>query len=188
VTAPLQEESFIIAGFGGQGVLLAGRLLAETALRAGKHVIWVPAYGPEVRGGTANCTVKVSDSQIGAVAVQRPDTMLVLNRPSFLKFEPLVRPGGLLLVNSSLVPEKSSRDDLQVLYLPASEIARELGSLKVTNMVMLGALACFKDYLQPEQVKETLKTVLPAKHQHLIPLNFAALEKGYQAAASKVES
>ena len=179
------EESLLIAGFGGQGILLAGRILAEAALVAGKEVVWVPAYGPEVRGGTANCIVKVAEGQIGSVTVNEPDVLLVLNRPSFLKYEPLVKPGGLLLVNSSLVPDKSTRTDITIVEVDASLVAEELGTVKAANMVMVGALAACRDWLQLDLLEETLKTVLSGKLVKLIPLNLAAIQKGYALAGGR---
>jgi len=132
------EISIIMAGFGGQGALFAGQLLAYAGMDGGKHVTWIPSYGPEMRGGTANCCVIIGDEPIGAPIVARPDVAVVFNRPSFDKYEPLVKEGGLLVVNSTIVHVKSQRSDLETVYVPANRIAEESGSIKMLNMAMTG--------------------------------------------------
>lgn len=139
------KQEFIIAGFGGQGVLLLGQMLAYAGMLEGKQVSWMPSYGPEMRGGTANCTVVISDEEIGSPVVSQPSCVIALNLPSLDKFEPMVKPGGLLLINSSLVDREPRRDDIKAVALPATEIASELGNIRVTNMVALGALVQLTD-------------------------------------------
>ncbi len=176
------ESSIIIAGFGGQGVLFAGQVLAYAAMDAGRHVTWIPSYGPEMRGGTANCTVIIAKEPIGAPLVDRPDIAVVLNLPSFEKYEPLVKPGGLLVVNSAIVSAESKRDDIDVIYVPANHIAEELGSTKMLNMVVVGALLGARPLLSLEQVGETLREHLPPSKQELLAANQQALQRGFAAA------
>ena len=128
------ETSIVISGFGGQGVLFAGQLLAYAGMDAGRHVTWIPSYGPEMRGGTAHCVVIISDEPIGAPTVARPDVAIVLNQPSFDKYVPLVKPGGLLVVNSSLIEAETERRDIDVVHVPANAIAEEWGTAKMLNM------------------------------------------------------
>ncbi len=130
------ETSIIIAGFGGQGALFAGQLLAYAGMDAGRHVTWIPSYGPEMRGGTANCTVIIGDDPIGAPLVMRPDVAVVFNQPSYDKCEPIVKPGGLLVVNRSIVTDTSERDDIEAVYVAANAIAEEFGTTKMLNMVI----------------------------------------------------
>lgn len=177
------ETSIIIAGFGGQGVLFAGQLLAYAGMDAGKHVTWFPSYGPEMRGGTANCVVIIGDEPIGAPIVSQPDVAVVLNRPSFDKYEPLVKKGGLLVVNSSLVPVESDRTDIDKVYLPANAIAEEWGTVKMLNMVVVGALLASRPILPLEIVEKALISHLPAGKQHLTEANLQVIRHGYQAGA-----
>ncbi len=172
------HEEIIFAGFGGQGVLFAGQLLAYTALAEGKHVTWIPSYGPEMRGGTANCTVVVSDEPIGSPISQYPSIAVVFNNPSLEKYEPLVRAGGLLVINESLVVHGSSRDDLTVVSLPATEIATELGETRVTNMILLGAMLAHRPLVALESVQAVMIDKLGERKSHLHALNRLALERG----------
>ena len=133
------KEQCIFAGFGGQGMLLIGKFLAEAGMESGKHVSWLPSYGPEMRGGTANCSVVVSDKPVASPLISVADTVLAMNLPSMLKFQSEVKPGGLLLVNSSIIDEKSNRDDCDVVYVPCNHIAEEIGNPKGANVVFLGA-------------------------------------------------
>ena len=174
------ETSIIISGFGGQGVLLAGQLLAYAGMDNDKHVTWIPSYGPEMRGGTANCTVIVSDDPIGAPLVAEPDVAVVLNLPSFEKYEGLVKPGGLLVVNSSLVDAKLLRDDIEVVYVPANKIAEELGSVKMMNMAAIGGLLAKRPFLSLLQVQQALDAHLPARKAELLSANKLVLQKGYE--------
>ena len=134
------QTEIIVAGFGGQGVLFAGQLLAYAGMDEGKNVTWIPSYGPEMRGGTANCTVVVSDEEIGAALVLNPTGAIAMNRPSLDKYEELVKPGGVLVVNTSMVDRKTTRTDIKVIEVDANTIAENLGDKRMTNMVLLGAL------------------------------------------------
>ena len=172
------QKEVIIAGFGGQGVLFAGQLLSYTALDEGKEVTWIPSYGPEMRGGTANCTVVISDEEIGSPLVNRPTAVIAMNLPSLEKFEGLVKEGGVLVVNASMVNREVQRDDIKVVILPANEIAQEIGSERTTNMVMLGALLGNLDLLPMDAVDAALDHHLPERHKKFLPANKEALRKG----------
>lgn len=180
------ETSIIVAGFGGQGVLFAGQVLAYAAMDQGRHVTWIPSYGPEMRGGTANCTVIISDEPIGAPLVDRPDVAIVLNTPSFEKYEPLVKTGGLLIVNSAIIESHSTRNDIDVVYVPANHIASELGSVKMLNMVVVGALLGVRPVFTIEQLGATLSEHLPAAKQHMLDANIEVLKRGFEAARGEV--
>jgi 2-oxoglutarate ferredoxin oxidoreductase subunit gamma len=172
------QEEIIISGFGGQGALFAGQLLAYTAMEQGFHVTWIPSYGPEMRGGKARCTVVVADEEIGSPLVRRPSASIVLNIPSMEAFELAVKPGGVLVVNSSLIPQRSDRADIRVCYAPATDLANELGSVKLANVICLGALVQATAVVPLEAVDEALERHLPERHRDLLELNKAALRKG----------
>lgn len=174
------ETSIVISGFGGQGVLLAGQLLAYAGMDAGKSVTWIPSYGPEMRGGTAHCVVIISDDPIGAPMVNHPDVAVVLNQPSYDKYEKLVKPGGLLVVNSSLVEDDSTRSDINIVHVPANAIAEEWGTAKMMNMAALGALLAARPVLPLEIVKKALVEHLPATKQHLVEANLKVITHGAQ--------
>jgi len=178
------ETSIVIAGFGGQGVLFAGQLLAYAGMDNQLHVTWIPSYGPEMRGGTANCTVIISDEPVGAPIVANPDVAIALNLPSLEKYEPLVKSGGLLVVNSSLIAQEVTRTDVEVAYVPANDIAEELGSAKMMNMAALGALLARRPFLTLEQLMQTLDDHLPARKAHLLAANKQVVQRGYEAAAA----
>lgn len=180
------ETSIIISGFGGQGALFAGQLLAYAGMDNGRFVTWIPSYGPEMRGGTAHCTVIISDEPVGAPIVSRPDIALVLNFPSFEKYESLVKPGGLLVVNSSIVETEATRSDIDVIAIPANAIAEELGSIKMLNMVMVGAMLAQRPLLPLEALEQALRDHLPQRKAHLLENNLAVLRHGYEAAAGVV--
>lgn len=172
-------EEIIIAGFGGQGVMSMGQLLTYAGMLEGKNVSWLPSYGPEMRGGTANCCVIISDETVASPIVTQATAVIALNKPSLDKFENTVVPGGLLFINSSLIDRRSLRDDIQVCYIPANEIADEIGNSKVANSVVLGAyLAKAGNSVSPESVIEALRKVLGPSKQDLIPLNEEALKRG----------
>ena len=177
------ETSIIIAGFGGQGVLFAGQLLTYTGMDAGLHVTWIPSYGPEMRGGTANCTIIISHDPIGAPLVARPDVAIALNQPSFEKYELLIKPGGLLVVNSSIVDSKTERKDIEVVYVPANAIAEELGTVKMLNMAAVGAILRRRPVLDLEVVEQAIVDHLPPKKAHLADTNLQILRQGYEMAA-----
>ena len=172
------HEEIIFAGFGGQGVLFVGQLLAYTALEEGKHVTWIPSYGPEMRGGTANCTVVVSDEPIGSPVCMHPSITVVFNNPSLEKYEELVKPGGLLVINASLAVHTPQRTDLEIVALPATAAASELGDVRVTNMVLLGAMLAHRPLVSGETVQRVLVDKLGARKAHLHEVNIAALERG----------
>lgn len=172
-------EEIVIAGFGGQGIILAGKLLAQTAMRAGMKVTYMPSYGAEVRGGTANCMVVVSNRPIACPVVSAPDSLIAMNKASLSKFAPRLRSGGLLVFNSSLIHnEPQVAEQTEVLAVPADDIAIELGSPKSANMVMLGAYLQRRGHLSPQQVGEALPDVLAERYHKMIPVNVEALRRG----------
>ncbi len=172
----------ILAGFGGQGVMSMGQMLAYAGMLEQKKVSWIPSYGPEMRGGTANCAVVITDEEIGSPVVVEPDVVVAMNLPSMDKFEPVIKPGGVLLYNSSLIERKVVRDDIIVLAIPANEIANELGNTRVANMVMMGALLAQTGIVSVESIKKGLKQVLPSHRQDLIEVNQQAMERGSKLA------
>ena len=176
------QEEIIISGFGGQGSLFAGQLLAYAAMDQDLHVTWIPSYGPEMRGGKARCTVVVSDREIGAPLVRRPSAAMVLNLPSMLGFESLVKPDGVLVVNSSMVPNTSERADIQVIYVPASDMAKDLGNMRMANVVCLGALIGARPVVSLDAIEQSLTRHLPERHRHLLTLNKEALRAGAELA------
>lgn len=172
------QTEIIIAGFGGQGVLFAGQLLSYAAMDAGLEVTWIPSYGPEMRGGTANCTVIVSDEEIGSPLVRNPQAVIAMNLPSLDKYEMQVKPGGLIVVNASMVNRLPARTDIRAAIIPGNEIAETLGDKRMTNMVMLGGLLANLAILPLEAVEKALAEHLPARHHRLLPLNYQALRQG----------
>jgi 2-oxoglutarate ferredoxin oxidoreductase subunit gamma len=180
------HEEVIFAGFGGQGVLFAGQLLAYAAMHDGKHVTWFPSYGPEMRGGTANCTVVVSDVPIGSPVVKCPSVAVAFNNPSMLKYSELVRPTGLLVVNSSLVEATTPRDDIAVLYIPATGTANELGDSRLTNMVLTGAMLAARPMVAVEMLVAAITAELPQRKQHLLAMNVEAIHKGVSLAQEQL--
>lgn len=180
------QTDIIISGFGGQGVLFAGQLLSYAAMDEGKNVTWIPSYGPEMRGGTANCTVVVSDEEIGSPMVRFPDAVIVMNLPSLDKYESQIKPGGLLVINTSIIDRKATRTDIRVVEVPANEIAEEIGDRRLTNMVLLGCLVSNLPILPLAAISKALKEHLPARHHKLIPANMQAIEKGASFQAEPV--
>ena len=172
------QKEIIFSGFGGQGALFAGQVLAFAAMDAGYDVTWMPSYGPEMRGGTANCTVVIADEEIGSPTVKHPTASVVMNLPSLDKFEPLVTPGGVLIVNSSLVNRDPIRNDIIWLMIPAQEIAETIGPRRLLNMVMLGALLDKLPILPLKAIKDSLAAHLPERHKNLLMSNLAALDQG----------
>jgi len=172
------QTEIIFAGFGGQGVLFAGQILAFAAMDAGHDVTWMPSYGPESRGGTSNCTVVIADEEIGSPTVKHPKAAVVMNLPSLDKFEPLVEAGGVLIVNSSLVNRDPIRTDITWVMIPAQEIAEMIGPRRLLNMVMLGALLDKLPILSMDELKAALNAHLPERHKKLLPSNIQALDKG----------
>ena len=178
----MMNREIILSGFGGQGVMSIGKNLAEAGVVEGLEVSWVPSYGPEMRGGTANCTVILSSERIGAPLVETATEIIVMNRPSLLKFESAVKPGGTVFVNSSIVPDKVSRTDVRAVYVPCDEIAAELGNPKVANMVMLGAYIGATGALKVETIEEMIHEMFTGKKAKLVPLNLEALQRGIDCA------
>ncbi|MGQ9629966.1 MAG: 2-oxoacid:acceptor oxidoreductase family protein [bacterium] len=172
-----------MAGFGGQGVLFMGRLLAYAGMRAGRNVTWIPSYGAEMRGGTANCTVVIADEIIASPVAPRPHIVIAMNPPSLRKFEPTVRPGGLLFINSSLVHVESERKDIRTIKVPANDLAEELGAGRVANMIMMGALLAETKIIPMDAMKNALPNVISGRHLDLLNLNVEALERGAKFAA-----
>ena len=174
----------IFAGYGGQGALLSGQLVAYAAMLEDKHVTWFPSYGPEMRGGAANCSVIISDKRIGSPVIQTADAVVALNQPSFDKFEPQVKPGGVIVYNTSMTDSglKESRTDIRYIGLPISDIANDLGNLKVSNMIALGCLNEVINAAKPESIIEALKFKLGDKKADLVELNKVAIAKGKEAA------
>jgi 2-oxoglutarate ferredoxin oxidoreductase subunit gamma len=189
VTADSGQEAIIISGFGGQGIALAGKLLAHAAMLAGKEVTYIPAYGAEVRGGASNCTVVIANQPIASPLISFPDCVLAMSKAAMNKFSRSVRPGGLLLYNSSLIDEAPSMEPTAtVLGIPADRLALDLGSLRAANMVMIGAYLQCRPGLSPEFVIEALSAVLARRNHDTIPLNSLALRKGIEFAKSLAES
>ena len=176
----MKKREIILSGFGGQGVMSIGKNLAEAGVVEGLEVSWVPSYGPEMRGGTANCTVILSDERIGAPLVETATEIVVMNRPSLLKFEPALEAGGMAFINSSIVPDKVSRDDIRAIYVPCDQIA------KVANMVMLGAYVGATEALQVSTIEEMIHEMFTGKKAKLVPLNLEALQRGIQCAREQL--
>lgn len=172
------ETSLIISGFGGQGALFAGQLLAYAALQSGREVTWIPSYGPEMRGGTAHCTVIIGDEPIGSPLVRNPQAAIALNRPSADKYEPLVQPGGLLLADSTVLRRPFARSDIAAYAMPGHTIALQHGDGRLVNVAMLGALLVFTSLLPLAAVEAALRAHLPQRHQHLLDANLRALQAG----------
>ncbi len=172
------EERIVIAGFGGQGVMAIGQLLTYAGMIENRNVSWLPSYGPEMRGGTANCGVIISSSDVGSPVVVDATTAIVMNKPSLDKFEDDIVEGGKLFINSSLIEDKAKRDDIDVYYVPANEIAEELGNLRVANMVMLGAYLEASGTVDVESILKGFTKVFGESKKHLLPINEKALAAG----------
>ena len=178
----MEETSIIISGFGGQGTLFAGQVLAYASMDNGLEVTWIPSYGPEMRGGTAHCTVIVSESPIGSPLVRKPNVVLALNLPSVDKYEVLVPAGGVLIANSSLMNREINRKDISALLIPANEIAEEIGVSRLGNMIMVGAMIALKPILSLDAVKKALEEHIPERHKKTLPKNYDAMDRGYKFA------
>ena len=178
------EKNFIIAGFGGQGVLLAGTVLANAFMLDDKNVTWYPCYGAEMRGGTVNCEIVVSDTEVSSVHKQDTDYALVLNQQSFDRFVTRVKSGGTIIANSTLVAENKPRTDISYVFAPMTKIANDLGTSKVTNIVSLGVLSSVCDIISKDALKQGIEKVLGTKKKDLLPLNYKAFECGYSALIS----
>lgn len=177
------------AGFGGQGIMVAGQLLSYTGIKEGKNVIWIPSYGPEMRGGTAYCTVVISETRIGSPIINDPQAACVFNRPSFDKFSQMIRPGGLLLVNSSLINTTTDRTDITEILVPANQMAIDAGNVKTANIAMLGAFVGATGIVKYDNLKAVVEEKL-GKKKEILGINLAILEQGYKLtrSAGKQES
>ncbi len=173
----------MFAGFGGQGILLGGKILASAAMEQDFEVAWIPSYGPEMRGGTAYCTVVISDRPIGSPIVRNPQHLVAMNRPSLEKFAPVVKPGGVILVNSSLIPIGSERDDIDELKVPATDIAKEIGNIRSANIVALAAFVFRSKVVDFEVLRESVRAEFASK-KNFITLNMEAVDQGKRAAQS----
>ena len=177
------QNDIIMAGFGGQGILLIGKMLAYAGMHEGKEVSWLPSYGPEMRGGTCNCTVVISDRPVGSPVIRSPRAVLAMNLPSLDRFEADVRPGGLLLINSSLINRDPSRADVTVVKVAANEIANSLGNPRAANMVALGAYLGASGAVSVEEVEAVVRETFSAKPQ-LVDSNLLALHRGFEVGAA----
>ena len=174
------KREVILSGFGGQGVMSIGKNLVEAAVEEDLEASWVPSYGPEMRGGTANCTVIISDERIGAPLVEEPSEVIAMNRAALAKFEKSAAPGGTVFVNSSIIPDKVQRTDIRAVYVPCDEIAAELGNAKVANMVMLGAYIAATKVLKAETIEHMIHEMFTGAKAKLVPLNLEALHRGLE--------
>ena len=171
-------ERIIISGFGGQGIMLMGRLLAYAGMIEGKKVAWMPSYGPEMRGGTANCTVLISSNEIGSPIVSHPKILIAMNQPSLDKFESNVSKDGLIILNDSLIKREVKRNDVNVIKIPADDIADKLGNSKAANMVVLGAYVEQSGIVKMDTIFKALEEVLTGRNKKLLELNKEALKQG----------
>jgi 2-oxoglutarate ferredoxin oxidoreductase subunit gamma len=178
------QSDVIFAGFGGQGVLLIGKMLAYAGMADGKEVSWLPSYGPEMRGGTCNCTVVVADRSVGSPVVEHPKAAVVLNLPSLDKFEPMVKPGGVVVVNTSLINRDVKRTDIRAVSVPANEIANQLGNGRAANMVALGAYLGATGTVSLGAVENLIRETFAGKEK-VIEVNLAALKQGYELGRGK---
>ena len=175
----MKTTQILIAGFGGQGVLFAGKFLAYKGLVQDKQVSWLPSYGPEMRGGTANCSVIISDMPVGSPIITNPDVLVAMNLPSLTKFVDTVVPGGKIIIDSTLIDVKVQRSDVQVFYVPATQMAKDAGFSTLANMILAGKVLKETDAVSFDGNKETLESFIPAKKAGLIDINCKALQAGY---------
>ncbi len=168
----------LLSGFGGQGILFTGKFLAYKGLIEDKNVSWLPSYGPEMRGGTASCSVIISDEEVGSPIISEPDVLIAMNLPSFEKFEPTVKAGGIVIADSSLIETKSTRTDIDVHYIPATSLASEMGKQSLANMVILGKLLSVMGEFDEEKIKTVLSKVIPPKKAEMLEINIQAMKLG----------
>ena len=174
----MADHQIVIAGFGGQGLLFAGKVLAHAGLIEGRELSWLPSYGPEMRGGTANCNVILSDTPVGSPIVQHPNVLIVMNTPSLDKYEPMVVPGGKIFVDSTLITRKVERDDVEVFYIPATQMATDMGYHGLANMILLGAVLRETNCVADATLDDALRHVIPARKANLFDANKACIEAG----------
>jgi len=180
----LELHRILIAGFGGQGVLALGDTIAYAAIREGRHITWIPSYGPESRGGTSNCHVTISDGEISSPVVDEPDVLIAMNLPSMDKFEPSVKKGGLIIYNSSLIGRKPQRSGVKAAAVPATDVANKLGNINVANMVALGAYLKLTNVVSRDTVvNEAIPYILAGKKKELIDLDVEAVDEGLKIAS-----
>lgn len=177
----MKDWNFVFAGFGGQGILFAGKVVAYAGMMENREVSWLPSYGPEMRGGTANCSVCLSDRPIGSPLVLEPNALVVMNNPSYDKFIGSVAPGGVAVIDSALVDRKTSREDITAVYLPATKLAQENGIGKLANLIMLGALWQTANFILMESLKAAVEKVVPPSKKELVELNLKAIRLGIDA-------
>ncbi len=171
-------NEILLSGFGGQGILFTGKFLAYKGLLADKNVSWLPSYGPEMRGGTASCSVIVSDEPVGSPIIATPDILVAMNLPSFEKFVPTVKKGGIVIADSSLIETKTDRDDIDVYYIPATSLASDMGKQSLANMIILGKLLSVLGEFNEEEIKTTLAKVIPPKKADMLEINLSAMKIG----------
>jgi 2-oxoglutarate ferredoxin oxidoreductase subunit gamma len=181
------HESVIMSGYGGQGILLMGQLLCYAGMHEGKNVTWMPSYGPEMRGGTANCTVMISSDRVGSPVTRFPQSLVAMNKASLDRFESAIEPGGFLVLNSSLVERDPHRPDLTAIKVPANKIAEEAGTLQVTNMAALGAYVAAKQVVSLKSVILALRKMIPEHRKELLTVNEEALRRGAEAALAQIK-
>lgn len=178
----MRDMNAILAGFGGQGILFMGKVVAYAGLYDDKQVSWLPSYGPEMRGGTANCSVCISDEQICSPLVNTPNALIVMNLPSFDKFINQVMPGGTVIVDSALIEKKTDRTDIDVHYVPATALAEEHGLKGLANIILMGKLMATTNFCTMETMEKTLQKIIPARKQHLVAKNMDAVRLGAEYA------
>jgi len=176
----MSTNSVLIAGFGGQGILFAGKQLALAGMYLNKKVTWMPSYGPETRGGSSYCSVIISDEDIGSPIAANPGTLIVMNRPSYLKFHDSIAKGGVLICDSSLVNEKSEREDISKYYIPATSLAYDNDMPKLANVIMLGKLIAATNIFTPDELIMSMEKSLPSSKKDLLDLNIKALNIGFE--------
>lgn len=182
------KEEIVMAGFGGQGIMLMGKLLAYAGMLEGKKVTWLPSYGPEMRGGTANCTVILSTQRISSPYVTEPSSVIIMNNPSLDRFEHAVKLNGFMLLNSSMINREVKRKDIEVVKVEASAIAKDIGNVRVANMVALGGFARVKPIVTIDSLISALDKVLSTRHKDLLSLNITALKHGFEITSEDCEA
>ncbi len=174
-----KTTEIMIAGFGGQGILFSGKVIAYAGLMNNKEVSWLPSYGPEMRGGTANCHIIISDEPVGSPIIVNPDVLIVMNKPSLEKFENAVKPGGVIIIDSTLIDRKVTRDDVTVKYVDATQIAMDNNSPKLANMVIIGAMLKATGVMTLDEIKKGVEKSTPASKAHLVDSNMGLISAGY---------